>query len=88
VFSYVVLFFAEKGSKKIVGFSFYKKTTEGCLKISGDKTKSASVRSNSFILANEIKPDLYAGKYAPREYETEEEGKIYYIELSCKQDKK
>jgi len=78
-YPYVLLWYEKKA--KAVGFSFLKEATKGAFKLSFTKSKTASVRPNSFIRAHEIKYQLFAGKYDPKRYKTEGGEEIFYIVL-------
>lgn len=81
-FPYIILYYDRK--TKAVGFSFLKEAEKGTFKLSIYGNKTASVRPNSFIAAYEIKPEIFAGRYEPKEYQTEEGEKIFYIILQEK----
>lgn len=81
-YPYVTLFYDKKA--KAVGFLFSKEAGKGAFKLSFTKNKTASVRPNSFIRAYEIKPEIFAGRYDPRKYKTEEGEEIFYIVLERK----
>ena len=79
---FVVLLYSRK--TRAVGFSFCKEQIKGAFKISFTKSGTASVRPNSFIAAYGIKPKLFAGKYEPKKYKTEDGEEIFYITLERK----
>lgn len=81
-FPFVVLWYDRK--TMAVGFSFCKEQVKEAFKISYTQSETASLRPNSFIKAHGIKPEIYAQKYEPRKYRSEEGEEIYYILLEKK----
>lgn len=75
-------------SQNAIAFQFFKEHEAGTIKFKKRGGGGGYLGARSFFGKYSIKPEDYAGKYAPKEIKQEQMGTLLVIELKKKQEQK